>query len=88
MVHHVGMTNTKITLRTAREADALALKRLAHLDSQRPLAGDVLLAEADGRPVAALSVADHRVTADPFVNTTNVVPLLRARAGQVQRLAA
>jgi hypothetical protein len=82
------MTTSNLTLRTARDADARALERLAQLDSQRPLAGNVLLAEADGRPVAALSVVDHRVTADPFVNTTNVVPLLRARADQVQRRAA
>ena len=81
------MTNTVLTLRTARDTDARALERLAQLDSQRPLAGDVLLAEAAGRPVAALSVTDHRVTADPFVDTTNVVPLLRARAEQVQRAA-
>jgi hypothetical protein len=82
------MTTTALTLRTARDTDAQALERLAQLDSQRPLRGDVLLAEAGGRPVAALSVSEHRVTADPFVDTSNVVPLLRARADQVQRLAA
>jgi hypothetical protein len=82
------MTSSELTLRPAREVDHGALDRLAQLDSQRPLTGDVLLAEADGRPVAALSVSEHRVTADPFVDTSNVVPLLRARAHQVQQRRA
>jgi hypothetical protein len=82
------MTSTNLTLRPAREVDSGALRRLAQLDSQRPLTGDVLLAEADGRPVAALSISEQRVTADPFTDTSNVIPLLRARANQVQRRAA
>ena len=35
-----------LTVRAARDGDAQALRRLAHLDSARPLTGDVLLAEA------------------------------------------
>jgi hypothetical protein len=80
----VSMTSTNLTLRPAREVDRWALDRLAQLDSQRPLSGDVLLAEADGRPVAAVSVADGRATADPFSETAATVTLLRTRADQLR----
>jgi hypothetical protein len=82
------MTTTHLTLRPAREADGWALDRLAQLDSQRPLTGDVLLAEADGAPVAAVAVADGRATADPFTETATTVALLRTRAAQLHRPAA
>jgi hypothetical protein len=83
-----SMTSPDLTIRPARELDAWALDRLAQLDSQRPLAGDVLLAEADGRPVAAVSLADGRATADPFRHTAATVALLRTRAAQVGERAA
>ena len=57
--------------------------RLAALDEAPPLVGPVLLASADGRPVAALSLADRRLVADPFVATAQTVSLLRARAEQL-----
>lgn len=68
------------TLRTAAPADRRAVEKLARLDSQAPLRGDVLLAEDDGRPVAAMSLDDRRVVADPFVPTACAVALLRERA--------
>jgi hypothetical protein len=77
-------STTNLTLRAAHEVDSLVLDRLAQLDSQRPLTGDVLLAEADGRPVAALAVADGRATADPFTETAAAVALLQARAAQLR----
>jgi hypothetical protein len=78
------MTASHITIRPARDRDEWAVTRLAALDSQRPLTGDVLLAEADGRPVAAVAVADGRVTADPFVESATTVALLRTRAAQLR----
>jgi hypothetical protein len=76
-----AMTNhSTVTLRPATAADAAALHRLAALDSQRDLRGDVLVAELDGTPVAALSLAEDRVVADPFVRSAGAVALLRARA--------
>jgi hypothetical protein len=69
-----------VVIRTARGSDGDALERLARLDSQRPLTGDVLLAEQDGEVVAAL--ADERVIADPFRRTSDVVALLHLRAGR------
>ncbi len=77
------MTYTELTIRRARPADAAVLDRLAQLDSQRPLTGEVLLAESGGAPVAAVAVADRRATADPFLPSAPAVELLRARAEQL-----
>ena len=74
-----------MVLRAARPNDESDLRRLAALDSARPLRGTALVAEVDGRPVAALDLNDGRVVADPFERTADVVELLRVRAA---RLAA
>jgi hypothetical protein len=67
-----------VVIRAARGSDGSALVDLARLDSQVPLAGDVMIAEQDGSLVAAL--AGDRVIADPFRPTDDVVALLRLRA--------
>ena len=69
-----------VVIRAARGSDGGALDELARVDSQRPLAGEVLLAEQDGVVVAAL--AGERVIADPFRPTADVVALLRLHAGR------
>ncbi|HET6505699.1 MAG TPA: hypothetical protein VFG42_02810 [Baekduia sp.] len=71
-----------LVIRPAYPDDHAPLERLARLDSQRPLAGrgPVLVAERDGRILAALSVADGRAIADPFAPTADLVALLRLRA--------
>jgi hypothetical protein len=71
--------NTHV-IRLATDEDAVALRRLAELDSQRPLAGRVLIGEIDATPAAAFSLADGRVIADPFRNTVSLVSYLRVRA--------
>jgi hypothetical protein len=43
----------------------------------------VLVAEVDGTPVAAISLVDGHVVADPFERTADVVELLRLRAAQL-----
>ena len=73
-------TTAALTLRVASAGDAAALERLAALDSAAPLTGTVLLAEHGEDAVAALSLADGRVVADPFVLTADVVTLLRVHA--------
>jgi hypothetical protein len=73
----------RVELRRARREDADVVRRLAALDDARPLMGAVLLALVDGDAVAALSLHDGRVVADPFVATTESVSLLRVRAGQL-----
>jgi hypothetical protein len=72
-----------VAIRAARGSDGDALEQLARLDSQRPLTGDVLVAEQDGRLVAAL--AGDRVVADPFRPTDDIVALLQLRAGRKRR---
>ena len=78
-------TTTALTVRQASEADAGSLALLAKLDEDAPLRGRALLAELDGRPVAALSLEDDRAVADPFIASAGAVSLLRLRAGQLAR---
>jgi hypothetical protein len=74
------MTSTSpIVIRRATPGDAAALERLARLDSQRLPAGPHLVALADDQPVAAISLANGRWVADPFVAAEPVVALLRQR---------
>jgi hypothetical protein len=77
------MTNVispTISIRAATTGDGPALARLAALDSAPVPFGPVLLAEVDGRPLAALSVNDQRVIGDPFVRTAELAELLRLHA--------
>lgn len=75
--------NSTVALRPAHDDEAILVRRLAQLDDSRPLEGDVLLAVVDGKPVAALSLCDGRVVADPFQPTAEAVALLRLRAMQL-----
>lgn len=63
-------------------------ERLAALDSQPPLDGEVLLAYVDDEPWAAISLADGRVVADPFRPSAHAVELLRVRAEHLHEQAA
>ena len=82
------MTTSSLVLRPATSADTADLERLAALDSARPLAGEVMLADADGDVRAALSLETGRAVADPFYPSLELVPLLRAAAGEPQLAAA
>ena len=77
-----------IIIRRAGAADAPILARLAALDSAAQPGDDSLIAEIDGRPVAALDLADGRVVADPFARTADLVDLLRLRATRVRRASS
>ncbi len=72
-----------VVIRAARGSDGDALENLARLDSQRPLAGEVLVAEQDGRLVAA--TGGERVIADPFRPTEDLIALLQLRSGRTRR---
>ncbi|HEV3002153.1 MAG TPA: hypothetical protein VGW75_15535 [Solirubrobacteraceae bacterium] len=76
------MTSTvpPITLRAAVASDAPALDRLAALDSRPLPAGELLVAERDGRLLAAVSVRTLDAVADPFERTADAVALLRRQA--------
>jgi hypothetical protein len=77
----MNTTLNDLVLRADRPTDELALRRLAALDSALPLRGPKLVAEVEGRPVAALDLDNGRVIADPFQRTADIVELLRFRAG-------
>ena len=78
----------EVTVRRATDADAVALARLAGLDSQRVPAEPVLMAEVDGTALAAISLVDGQVVADPFERTADLVELLRVRSAQSRQRAA
>jgi len=71
-----------LTVRRASAGDDAAVRALAELDAQRPPAGEVLLAEVEDRPIAALELESGRVAADPFVHTAEAVNVLRLRGEQ------
>jgi hypothetical protein len=81
---------SSISLRPARPDDDALLARLSELDSAvEPVVRPALLALRDARAVAAISLRDGRVVADPFEPTRDVVALLvahsRGGGGRVRR---
>jgi hypothetical protein len=72
-----------LALRVAHDDEADVVRRIADLDDARTLSGEILLALLDGEPVAARSLSDGRVVANPFVRTADVVALLDIRASQL-----
>jgi hypothetical protein len=74
------MTNSStIAILAATDRDDPILRELAALDEAPPLQTPAVVALVDGRPVAAASLSDARVVADPFAPTADVVELLQAR---------
>jgi hypothetical protein len=76
-----------VAIRFAGSRDARALEQLEQLDGRSLTAGARLVAQLGGVTVAAITVADDTVVADPFARTSGVVDLLRVRARQM-RIAA
>jgi hypothetical protein len=74
-------TAASVLIRAARGSDGAALERLAELDSARVPTGSLLVAEADGRLVAAIASSTGEAIADPFLPTADVLALLEIRAG-------
>jgi hypothetical protein len=48
------------------------------------LRGPLLIGEVEGRPAAAVSVADGRTVTNPFLPTASLVAHLRLRAGALR----
>jgi len=71
-------------IRQSTEDDAPTLRQLAELDGQQPFAGPALIAESSGIAIAAISLFDERVIADPFERTAVVTQLLRMRLGALR----
>lgn len=79
-VIQIPTTSDALVIRPARSEDADVLRRLALLDDQRPLKGEVLVAEVGGETLAAYSVESHRAIADPFRRTASLVAMLELAA--------
>jgi hypothetical protein len=76
--------NADIAIRVARPRDASTIRDLEALDGRVLPDGPRLVAEADGVLIAAISVAEGTVVADPFECTVNASGLLRMRARQLR----
>ena len=76
-----------LSLRYARPADARAVADLQAMEAVA-LHEPVMVAARGDRVVAALSLHDGAVAADPFARTADAVALLRFRALQERRSAA
>jgi hypothetical protein len=77
-----------LAVRLADAADADALRRLALLDDARSLRGTVVVAELDGKLVAARSLTEERAVADPWVRTAAVLEVLKAYAARLKDASA
>jgi hypothetical protein len=77
----------RIVIRRSDGADGGAVRALAELTERAVPPLPLLLAEADGVLVAALSRTTGEVIRDPFVATDDVVALLRLRATQLDAAA-
>jgi hypothetical protein len=79
------MTSTStIILQQATAAEDAALRELSQLDSARTVSRPALMAVVDDKLLAAISLRDGRVVADPFAETEAAVVLLRVRASTLQ----
>jgi hypothetical protein len=75
---------SSVTVRLATRGDRAALARLAELEQTTTPAEPLLLGVVMERPVAALSLSDDRVIADPFTPTCDLIELMRVRARQLR----
>jgi hypothetical protein len=74
---------SRVTLRLATADDAGRVRTLAQLDSAPVPSGPLLIAEIDGRLLAALPLDGSAPIADPFHRSAGVLQLLRLRAEQL-----
>jgi hypothetical protein len=77
--------DTRVSLRVDRTGDGPRLHELAALDGRRLPDCGFVVAEVDGRIVAALPLDGDAPLADPFVETAHLVPLLEVRAMHLRR---
>jgi hypothetical protein len=81
-------TDDAVTIRRLEGslADRELLRELAERDSRPPFDGSALVAEVEGRALAAISLTTREVLADPFSRTDELRLLLELRAAQLRRL--
>jgi hypothetical protein len=80
-------TSAAVTIRRPHEdgSDRTAITTLAERDSGEVPDGDLLVAEVEGRILAAISIAGGKVLADPFSRTRELRTLLELRRAQLRR---
>ena len=84
----LSMTSTSIlSIRPAEPTEDSVLRDLSELDATPQLQRPALLAIVDDQPVAAVSLQDGRVAADPFTRTEDVVVILRAHVDSLRKAA-
>ncbi len=79
----IGARHAQATVRGATSADEDALERLAQLEGRRIPDGHLLVAERNGRVLAAMSVAGGEALADPFRPTAALVEQLERRRSRL-----
>jgi len=84
MSHVTRIDSTEITIRAERTEDKSEIARVAGRDTHELPAGPLLVAEVGGNVRAAISLTDGSFVADPFHRTTELVEMLKIRAGAVQ----
>lgn len=72
-----------VTIRPAHPDDRRSIQLVAQRDSRPVPPGELVVAEREGRILAALSSQTGELVADPFQPTADVVELLRLRQRQV-----
>jgi hypothetical protein len=87
LAREVGARDS-ITIRVSRVDDAARLERLAALAGTDLPEGELIVAERDEEPIAALSLRTGQAVTDPFRVTFDLVKLLNERAAQLHRFAA
>ena len=83
MWNHRTDEGLELTVRRAVADDAARLERLAALDSASLPRSPLLVAEMNGRLLAALPLDGGPSIADPFAPTAALVELLRLRSAQL-----
>ena len=76
-----------VTVRFGTSCDAREVARIADLDSSSAPRPPLLVGELGAQLVAALSLRDGGLVANPFVPTADLVALLRLRERQLRREA-
>lgn len=82
-----AVADEPVALRLCTVHDDPALERLARLEGRPLPQGRFLVAEVAGELVAALPLRGGPPLADPFRATAHLLPLLRLRARQLDRLS-
>jgi hypothetical protein len=75
--------DSRVVIRLGREDDSAALERLRQRDTGTVPPEPQLVAELDGRILAARSLATGEAIADPFVRTAELSAMLAVRASQL-----